>query len=294
MAALPASALLAPPPALAGCVRAYIWRDLAALPAGAPRDTRVPASPYPGILWLVRGAVHLHECAGQATDQWLPRTALSGAHRHAYHSTSEPAGDFFCLAFQPGALALLTGQDLQPLTDRVQDARDWLPAGPGRADWLCWLEAMHAAPGHGARMALCEAFLAPRWAAVARQHAAWLRVLQGRWERPARQALARELGWTPRHLQRRAHQITGLRPGEVERMLRAEHALLAMRDAGASVVDAALRHGYADQAHFSREARTLYERSPAALRTHAQQPADDADWLLRRPAQMPAAPGARR
>lgn len=279
---LPASALHPPPAALAGCIRSYIWRNLAALPATVPRDTRVPASPYPGFLWRVRGAVHLHECGGQATDQWLPRIGISSAHRHAYHSTSEPGGDFFCLAFQPGALALLLGRNLQPLTDRVQDVHDWLPSSPARADWRDWLEAVHAAPGHGARMALCEAFLAPRWAAVAQRQAAWLRVLQGRWERAARQALARELGWTLRHLQRRAHQLTGLRPGEVERMLRAEHALLAMRDAGASVIDAALRHGYADQAHFSREARTLYERPPAALRSHVRREAPDADWLLRR------------
>lgn len=278
----PASALQAPPPALADCVRAYIWRNLAALPATVPRDTRVPASPYPGFLWLVRGAVHLHECGGQRADQWLPRLAVSGAHRHAYHSTSETGGDFFCLAFQPGALALLTGQDLQPLTDRVADARDWLPPGPERADWIDWMEAVHAAPSHGTRMALCGAFLAPRWAAVARAHPAWLKVLHARWDRGARHALAQALGWTPRHLRRRAHAFTGLRPGEVERMLRAEDAMLAMRDADASVLEAALAHGYADQAHFSREARMLFERAPSALRSHVHREQPDADWLLRR------------
>ena len=65
-------------------------------------------------------------------------------------------------------------------------------------------------------------------------------------------------------------------------MLCAEHALLAMRDGNAGALDAALRHGYADQAHFSREARALFERPPAALKAHTQRPGDDADWLLRR------------
>ena len=51
---------------------------------------------------------------------------------------------------------------------------------------------------------------------------------------------------------------------------------------GAGALDAALRHGYADQAHFSREARALFERPPAALKAHTQRPGDDADWLLRR------------
>ena len=96
------------------------------------------------------------------------------------------------------------------------------------------------------------------------------------------QALATTLGWTPRHLQRRTRQLAGLRPGEIERMLRAEHALLAMRDGNAGALDAALRHGYADQAHFSREARALFEKPPAALKAHTRRPGDDADWLLRR------------
>ena len=113
-----------------------------------------------------------------------------------------------------------------------------------------------------ARQALCVDFLAPRWAAVADRHAAWLQVLHQAWQRGARQALASTLDWTPRHLQRRTRQLTGLRPGEIERMLRAEHALLAMRDGNAGALDAALRHGYADQAHFSREARALFERPP--------------------------------
>ena len=53
---LPPAALQPPSDALAGCVRAYVWRDLAALPPTAPCDTRVPAGPYPGLTWLVRGS----------------------------------------------------------------------------------------------------------------------------------------------------------------------------------------------------------------------------------------------
>lgn len=274
--ALPASALLPPPPALADCVRAYIWRDLRGAPPATPRDTRVPASPYPGILWLTHGCVRMQERAGRPVDEPLPPITLSGAHRHAYHSCATPGGNFFCLAFQPGALGLLTGLDLSALTDQVADARDHLPG-----DWHPWLQAMASAPDHGARQALCRDFLAPRWAAVAHQHAPWREVLTHHWSREARQALAAVLGWTPRHLQRRVRQLTGLRPGEVERMLRTERALLAMRDADASALEAALLTGYADQAHFSREARALYERPPTALRQHARRKAQDADWLLR-------------
>ena len=275
--ALPASALQAPPGALADCVRAFFWRDLGRQPPHTLADTRVPPSPYPGIIWLTRGTAQLVECAGTATAAAMPTITLSGAHRHPYHSVSSRDGDSFCLAFQPGALGLLTGQDLAPLTDCITDAVTWLPE-----EWHQFLTAVHAAPDHGARKALCVAFLTPRWGAVADRHAAWLQVLQQDWQRGARQALATTLGWTPRHLQRRTRQLAGLRPGEIERMLRAEHALLAMRDGNAGALDAALRHGYADQAHFSREARSLFERPPAALKAHTQQPGDDADWLLRR------------
>lgn len=276
-APLPASALQGPPGPLADCVRAFFWRDLRGQPLHTPAGTRVPPSPYPGIIWLTRGTAQLIECAGQATTTAMPAITLSGAHRHPYHSTSSRDGDSFCLAFQPGALGLLTGQDLAPLTDRVTDARAWLPE-----DWHPFLCAVHAAPNHGVRKALCVAFLAPRWAAVADRHAAWLQVLRQAWERGARRTLATTLDWTPRHMQRRTRQLVGLRPGEIERMLRAEHALLAMRDGNAGALDAALRHGYADQAHFSREARALFERPPAALKAHTQRPGDDADWLLRR------------
>ena len=275
--ALPASALQAPPGALADCVRAFFWRDLGRQPPHTLADTRVPPSPYPGIIWLTRGTAQLVECTGTATAAAMPAITLSGAHRHPYHSVSSRDGDSFCLAFQPGALGLLTGQDLAPLTDCITDAVTWLPE-----EWHPFLAAVHAAPDHGARKALCVAFLTPRWGAVADRHAAWLQVLQRDWQRGARQVLATTLGWTPRHLQRRTRQLVGLRPGEIERMLRAEHALLAMRDGDAGALDAALLHGYADQAHFSREARSLFERPPAALKAHTQQPGDDADWLLRR------------
>ena len=279
---LPPAALQAPSAALAGCVRAYIWRDLAALLPTAPRDTRVPASPYPGLMWLVRGQTVLRECAGQPVCQRFPRIAVSGAHRHAYHSISDAGGDFFCIAFQPGALAWLTGLELEPLTDGVHDAQAWLGAIDGQQSaWLAWLAAMQAAPGHAERMALCEAFLQPRWAAVAQSHAAWLALLPQGWSRDARQALAARLGCTLRHVQRHVRGMTGLRPGEVERMLRAEQALLAMRDANASPLEAALDSGYADQAHFSRDTRAIFERPPAALHTRIRAEQPDADWMLR-------------
>ena len=57
--ALPASALQSPPCTLVDCVRAFFWRDLGRQPPHTPADTRVPPSPYPGIIWLTRGTAQL-------------------------------------------------------------------------------------------------------------------------------------------------------------------------------------------------------------------------------------------
>ena len=70
--ALPASALQAPPGALADCVRAFFWRDLGRQPPHTLADTRVPPSPYPGIIWLTRGTAQLVECTGTATAAAMP------------------------------------------------------------------------------------------------------------------------------------------------------------------------------------------------------------------------------
>lgn len=238
---------------------------------------RIPPGPYPCLLWVLQGERVL--CGKSVPDQRFPTITVAGAHRELIHTRSAPGTSFFCVAFQPGALAWLTGLDLQPLTDTLYDALAWLA---GRNDWTDWLHAMQQAPDHAERMALCDAFLSPRWHAVQQAESAWAQMLRHGWTRDARQNLATRLGCTMRHVQRRARALTGLRPGEVERMLRAEQALLAIRDADASVIDAALHHGYADQAHFSREARTLYEKPPAALRQHMKKDALDEDWLLRR------------
>lgn len=274
---MPPMGLMPAPPPLCSSVRAFFWRDLRHSAAGSSRLTRVPPSPYPGIIWLTRGASELRECGGRELQAPLPAISLSGAHRSDFLSESSAEGDSFCLAFQPGALALLAGLDMSAFTDRVVPAHDALPAS-----WSNWLLAVHVAPDHAHRIALCQAFLTPRWLALEQEHAAWLNAMACGWGRDARAELAQVLGWSPRHLQRMTRLRTGLRPGEVERMLRAEKALLQMRDADASALDAALAQGYTDQSHFTREARTLYAHPPQALKQHTRQPAGDADWLLRR------------
>lgn len=76
--------------------------------------------------------------------------------------------------------------------------------------------------------------------------------------------LGRALHVCPRQLQRRLLSSVGYAPKTLHRILRLQHLLaLAAADGGASLSALALRAGYADQAHMTRELRELAGRSPA-------------------------------
>jgi len=217
------SALALPGRDLTACVRAYYWHDLpdcGDLTLGQ-RLTYVPPSPYNALVWLLDGRALLVECAGKSLASELPAVFLAGAHRHAYRSKTITPYSSFGLVFQPGALALLSGMDVNQQVDSITDAWPQLPS-----DWQALLNAVAEAPDHAQRIALCERFLASRWAAVAGKHRGWVDLIGDAWQYRARVAALGVSNWTQRHFQRRTRQLTGLTPGEVERMLRLERALL--------------------------------------------------------------------
>jgi AraC-like DNA-binding protein len=272
------SVLRLPSAALEGCVRAYYWHDLHPCQPLAPqqRESRIPPNPYMAVVWLVEGRALLVERAGQATAMELPAVLLAGAHRHPYRSVALTPYNSFGLVFQPAALGLLTGLDADALTEGVVDARQHLPE-----DWRGLLEAVAVAPDHEQRIALCDAFLAPRWAAAQGPQSAWQRLGAALWQRPARAAALALLNWSQRHFQRRTRQLAGLSATEIERMLRLEAALRDVRDGRASRAEAAAMHGYADQPHFTREVRAFMQGSPRELLQRVGDPEAEADWLLR-------------
>ncbi|MBI5259062.1 MAG: helix-turn-helix domain-containing protein [Burkholderiales bacterium] len=275
----PDSCLLAAPPALAGCVRAFYWHDLRPLGPEltlAQRTTHVPPGPYNGIVWLVEGQATLVDCGGRAVQQALPPVFVAGAHRHPYRSLAIAPYCSFGLAFQPAALALLSGLPMGERLDTISDARSLLPA-----DWQPWLAEVATAPDHGARIAACERFLAPRWAALVAAQPAWRTLATQAWQRATRGPLIAALNWSQRHFQRRAQTLIGMPPGEVERLLRVERALLDLRDGRAAAAEAAALNGYADQPHFSREVKAAYRSSPGALMQRLAEDGSEDDWLLK-------------
>ena len=79
-------------------------------------------------------------------------------------------------------------------------------------------------------------------------------------------SLAGELGFSERQLRRRVSAAVGYGPKRLARVLRLERALQAAR-AGEDLARVALDGGYADQAHFTNDCRSLAGVPPSAVLT---------------------------
>jgi AraC-like DNA-binding protein len=78
-------------------------------------------------------------------------------------------------------------------------------------------------------------------------------------------SLARELGLSLRHFERRFRNLVGLTPKLFSRMQRFVHVFGAISEPGGNWVDTALDCGYYDQSHLIRDCRDLSGSTPAAL-----------------------------
>ncbi len=78
-------------------------------------------------------------------------------------------------------------------------------------------------------------------------------------------ALASRLGTTPRTLERRFLNATGLSPKRYARIRRMQNGLRLLGERGADLADVAAECGYADQAHMTRELVELAGRRPGEI-----------------------------
>jgi transcriptional regulator GlxA family with amidase domain len=76
--------------------------------------------------------------------------------------------------------------------------------------------------------------------------------------------LARETGWSRRHLSARFREEVGMPPKAFARLVRFQRAAGLLR-AGADLADAAYACGYADQPHMNRDFRDLFGAPPSQL-----------------------------
>ncbi len=79
------------------------------------------------------------------------------------------------------------------------------------------------------------------------------------------ETLARESGWSRRHLIARFRSTIGITPGRYRRVVRFRHALELMAKGGTSLAEIALAAGYFDQAHLDRDVRLFAGTSPSDL-----------------------------
>ncbi len=86
------------------------------------------------------------------------------------------------------------------------------------------------------------------------------------------QSLARfaeRSGWSPFHLHREFHRVTGETPKKYTRRLRLERAAAALAASDASILEIALAAGFASHEVFTRSFTQHFGRSPRAYRKHA-------------------------
>lgn len=85
------------------------------------------------------------------------------------------------------------------------------------------------------------------------------------------EALAERAGWTLRTLQRRLREHVGVGPKALLRRCRLQEAAARLAEGEAvNLSELALRLGYGDQAHFSRDFRAVVGRSPGAYAAGAR------------------------
>ena len=170
-------------------------------------------------------------------------------HQHGLHLELTPDGARALLGVPAGAIAaqMLDLTDLlatvrRTLADEAASAPTW------RAKAEVVLSALTrrlAEPGQQARPEVAHA-----WSQIRRRHGCvpvW--------------AVAAEVGWSPRHLGEQFRAEYGVSPKTAARITRFERARL-MVGAGVPLAEAAVRCGYADQAHLNRDWQGFVGLSP--------------------------------
>jgi hypothetical protein len=267
--------VIAPPTALASCVRAYVVRDTTGrplLPAGQ-RFNHFPISAMCSISWIVEGEVQI---PGPAAA--MPRIALGGPQTLPRTSYNPGRVHVFIALFFPHALHALTGLDMSAHVDRFV-ALDTV----ADASWQSLSQQMLVAANDDARVRLLGEFLEPRWQAARASGAAPGGVV-GDWVSSMTLHIAMS-GWgrSVRNVERRIKVWAGQPLRGLRRFHRAERSFLETRgdmEAGTvSWADAAAQGGYADQAHLCRETRAVTGRTPTELARAIKD--DESYWLYR-------------
>lgn len=86
---------------------------------------------------------------------------------------------------------------------------------------------------------------------------------------PSTRDLAHEAGLHPIYVARAFRRAFGMGIGDYARLVRAEHARRMLAESGIPLAELALRAGYADQSHLTRDMRRFLGATPVAVRRGA-------------------------
>lgn len=274
----PSARLIAPRLSLASCARAYLLRNAFDCAPLAPpqRLNRFPASPLCSITWFIEGEAEL-AAPGLGLEIKVARAVFVGPQPRPWLSYNPGPVRTFSLMLYPAALHKLSGLDMSAWLGRHAP----LEAALGEA-WAALTAPLLAAPDDAARVALIEAFLAPRWQAARGEEA--LGGALGDWvRRLGVQVAAAGWGRGARNIERRVKAWAGQPMRTLRRMQRAERSFLETRaellSGAVSWSDIAARSGYADQAHLSREIKEITGLTPTEFARTGL--ADESYWVYR-------------
>lgn len=276
----PVTRLIAPRLALASCVRAFLVRDTTGCPPMPPaqRLNRFPAAPMCSIAWTISGELEAAAPGLGVADVRMPSALFGGPRSYPLVSYNPGPVHSFIVMFYPAALHALTGVAMAPLLDQFRPFDELFDA-----EWQALSQAVLAAPGDEARVALVEDFLAPRWQLARQQDDQPASAVHDWVRRLGVQAASSGLASGARNVERRIKTWAGQPMRTLHRMRRAEQLFLDERDAmlqgKVSWSDIAAHGGYADQAHLCRETRQITGLSPTELARASRD--DESYWIYR-------------
>ncbi len=272
----PTTRLWQPTSRWSSCVYAYLSRNtLDCGLCGKELENRFPATSFISLHWFLVGSVELPSADDSTPARVLPRRLIIGKQGPL---VTHSCGDilYFGISMYPDAFAAAFGITPRDLEGQFLHADEVLPP-----QGVALFDAIGVAPSDEERIALFEGFL--------QAHAATFRV--SLWTAAIRAGvhisvslLSKLLKVGQRQTIRATQNKLGVGVADLRKFARGEAAfneLNARLEASRSIslADIAAHAGYADQAHLSRDCKTVTGRTPGTFLREFEE--EESAWIYR-------------